>query len=52
VKPKRIPPTEDCLHCWHPHVGPIYMVIPPGKVLEQCCKCGGHQTVHMGHAHV
>ena len=38
-----------CIHCWHPHCGPIWMVIPPGHILEQCCKCGTTRTVHYGH---
>lgn len=37
----------DC--CYHVYHGPIWMVIPDGFILVQCCKCGRTKTIHMDH---
>lgn len=36
-------------HCWHAHRGPIWMVIPNGHTVQQCCKCQATRTVHVDH---
>jgi hypothetical protein len=56
-EPKSLPPCNPpyqyippiCCHCWHNFYGVIWMVIPPGHTLKQCCKCGATKTVHVGH---
>lgn len=40
-----------CIHCWHPFRGAIWMVIPSGHTLEQCCKCRATRTIHLDHYH-
>lgn len=35
--------------CWHFYVGAIWMVVPEGHVVEQCCACGASRTVHREH---
>lgn len=37
-------------HCWHIHRGPIWMVIPDGHVLQNCCQCGASRMIHIDHA--
>ena len=39
-----------CNHCWHSRRGPIHMVVPDGHVVEECCRCHAHRTVHIDHA--
>lgn len=39
----------ECNHCYHAHRGPIWMVIPNGHVVEECCKCHSTRTVHVEH---
>lgn len=42
--------TQDtCSHCWHHYRGAILMVIPDGHVVQECCKCHQHRTVHAEH---
>lgn len=42
---------DNCRHCWHQHRGPIWMVIPDGHTVQECCKCHAHRTVHVEHIH-
>lgn len=41
---------ELCNHCWHPHTGPLMMVIKEGHVVQSCCKCQQLRQVHRAHA--
>ena len=36
-------------HCWHVKRGPIWMVIPDGHVVQECCKCHSIRTTHADH---
>lgn len=36
-------------HCWHAHRGPIWMVIPPGMTLQECCECHATRMIHIDH---
>lgn len=38
-------------HCWHIFGGPIWMVVPDGHVVEECCHCHQHRTIHIEHRH-
>lgn len=40
---------DEC--CFHLHTGPIWMVLPQGSILMNCCKCGATKTVHRDHVH-
>lgn len=40
-----------CDHCYHAYCGPIWMVIPQGHVILQCCKCHQMTVVHHDHWH-
>ena len=42
---------KDCNHCWHPHTGPLMMVIKEGHVVQSCCKCQDMRQVHRGHSY-
>lgn len=37
--------------CLHVFRGPIWMVVPDGHIVMQCCKCQCTKTVHAEHAH-
>ena len=39
----------DCDHCWHPFTGAIMIVLHNGEMVEECCKCHTHRTVHVAH---
>ncbi len=41
--------SDDCTHCFHPFMGAIWMVIPGGHVVMQCCHCGSTKTQHAAH---
>jgi hypothetical protein len=36
-------------HCYHAFTGPIWMVVPPGHVVQKCCKCESVRTIHVDH---
>jgi len=38
-------------HCWHAHRGPIWMVVPNGHILQDCCKCHATRLIHVDHAY-
>jgi hypothetical protein len=42
---------DACDHCYHRFTGIIHMVIKPGHILEQCCKCQSIRQVHPDHCH-
>jgi hypothetical protein len=41
---------KDCNHCWHVQEGPSMIVLRDGFILQECCKCHEHRTVHKAHA--
>lgn len=41
---------ENHQHCWHLFSGPIWMVLPDGCVIEQCCECPANRVIHRDHA--
>lgn len=46
---KNIRDSVHCFHCWHMFMGAIHMVVRPGHVLEECCKCDALRQVHIEH---
>lgn len=38
-----------CNHCWHQKRGPIWMVVPDGHTVQECCKCHACRTIHVDH---
>jgi hypothetical protein len=42
---------EVCNHCWHAFRRAFMMVLPNGYVLQECCKCHEHRTIHADHAY-
>lgn len=44
------PKQSECVHCWHVHSSPFYMVLKDGHVLQDCCRCGASRQVHRDHA--
>lgn len=45
------PGKDDHSHCWHIFRGPIWMVVPDGHIVQQCCECQTSRTIHADHAH-
>jgi len=43
--------SECGVHCWHAHEGPLFMVVPDGHIVQECCKCQAHRTIHRDHAY-
>lgn len=41
---------EKCRHCWHAFNGAFMMVLHSGEIIQECCKCHEHRTVHADHA--
>ncbi len=41
-----------CWHtcCWHLYTGAIFMVIPDGHVVQECCACRKRRTIRRDHA--
>lgn len=35
--------------CWHSFSGPIWMVVPVGYIIKECCECGKTKLVHTSH---
>lgn len=42
--------TNTHVHCWHIYTGAIWMVIPEGCVVEECCTCRSTRVRHLGHS--
>jgi hypothetical protein len=38
-----------CNHCYHRYHGVIWMVVPDGHMVMQCCKCGDMELEHREH---
>jgi len=43
--------VENCQHCWHSYEGAMWSVLHSGEIIEECCKCHAHQTIHRAHAY-
>lgn len=43
---------DVCEHCWHLLTGALHIVLPPGYVVMECCKCHEHKTVHQDHVYI
>ena len=43
--------TAPCNHCWHRFFGVLHMVVPQGRIVQECCKCSQTRVVHSDHAH-
>lgn len=41
--------ASTCDHCWHTFNGTSMIVLQPGFVQEQCCKCQAMRVVHSAH---
>lgn len=42
--------TACVSHCYHPHGGPLWMVLKQDHILLKCCNCGTTNQVHIAHA--
>ena len=42
---------DVCEHCWHLVTGALHIVLRPGYVVMECCKCHEHKTVHQDHVY-
>lgn len=45
----KVSETAEHQHCWHAHRGPLWMVLKDGQVVQVCCKCDKHRTIHADH---
>jgi hypothetical protein len=48
MKPNKV---ESCHHCWHPFEGAMGIVLHSGEIIEECCRCHAHRTIHRDHAY-
>jgi hypothetical protein len=48
---KLSPESNLCEHCWHAFYGAYMQVLHSGEIIQECCKCHAHRTIHREHAH-
>lgn len=41
---------RECKHCWHAFQGAYMQLLHSGEIIQECCKCHAHRTVHQDHA--
>ncbi len=41
--------AKEHVHCYHPFMGPVAMVIPPNHTVEECCMCGNIRLKQIFH---
>lgn len=51
IKAGRLRPngSDPCQHCWHPHTGPIHVVLKSGQIVLSCCSCPAMKVEHRDH---
>lgn len=47
---KAAPEAAECSHCWHGYEGAYMAVLHSGELIQECCKCRTHRTIHRDHA--
>jgi hypothetical protein len=43
--------NDGCtVHCFHQKEGPVWMVVPDGHIVQECCRCHEIRVIHLDHA--